>query len=326
MPNYSMHGLVMRVEDPFPGLIELPSSTDPEITVEWTNECQPADLPTEGPDAWSEIPLNHSNDSARFLHLWRKSDAAGIWHLLRFHGRTISEYLIPPSLTHIRIWRNPAVDASNLMKLGMGPVLGLILRLRGHLALHAGSFSIDGRAGLIVGPSGSGKSTLVMALRQAGCTSLADDMTVACMEGRAPTLASGRKSVRLCPDSLSWTGRNPADWPPSLYSEKREVILDGPGIGGTVPLAAIFLLGERRADLTQAFFTPLKTSDALITLSRELYPPFLPFGGGETKNVFGQLSCLVGQIPTFRISRPDTFDALPDLCREMIEIISLTEP
>lgn len=322
MPDYRTHGLALHVAEPCPGLMDLPAGIPPEIWIEWTDERQPAELPATGPDAWREVPLNHRNGSAQFLRFWRKSDETGLWHLLRYHGRATSDYLIPPCLTQIKIERNPLLDADSLMKLGMGPVLGLLLRLRGHLPLHAGSFSVGDRAGLIVGPSGSGKSTLIMALHQAGCALLADDMSVVHTQGATPALAIGRRGVQLCPDSLSWAGEDPAHWPPSLYTEKHDVIVNGCAPEGMVPLAGVFLLGDRRADLTETSLVSTKASEALVTLSGELYPPFLPFGGTESRSVFDHLSRLVGQVPTFRIMRPNRLDALPGLCRQMIDLIA----
>jgi hypothetical protein len=59
----------------------------------------------------------------------------------------------------------------------LGPVLGIVLRHRGVVCLHASSVVIDGRAVAFVGPPGAGKSTTAAALAQRGLPVLADDVT-----------------------------------------------------------------------------------------------------------------------------------------------------
>jgi hypothetical protein len=60
----------------------------------------------------------------------------------------------------------------------LGPVLGILLRFRGALCLHASAVVIDGKAVLFVGPPGAGKSTTAAALARLGHPVLADDIAM----------------------------------------------------------------------------------------------------------------------------------------------------
>ncbi|MEO0344597.1 MAG: serine kinase [Pseudomonadota bacterium] len=75
----------------------------------------------------------------------------------------------------------PAKDApeSYLAYPLLGPVMGLLLHLRGHFLLHASAVEFNGRGYGFVGDKGAGKSTLAAALVQdPGVTLLTDDLLV----------------------------------------------------------------------------------------------------------------------------------------------------
>jgi hypothetical protein len=85
----------------------------------------------------------------------------------------------------------------------LGPVMGVLLRYRGVLCLHASAVAMNGRAVAFVGPPGAGKSTMAAALCQRGYMVLADDITT--IEPRNGTfyVHPAYPGVSLWPDSLS---------------------------------------------------------------------------------------------------------------------------
>ncbi len=72
----------------------------------------------------------------------------------------------------------PALHADEeLLRLPLlGPVMGLLLHLRGMLVLHASAVAVEGRGVVFLGDKGAGKSTLAAALLNAGHQLLADDV------------------------------------------------------------------------------------------------------------------------------------------------------
>jgi hypothetical protein len=65
-----------------------------------------------------------------------------------------------------RIWGTPGESHTmeDLSTYFLGPIMGFILRKRGITALHASSFTLDGRAIVLTGDAGAGKSTTAAAL------------------------------------------------------------------------------------------------------------------------------------------------------------------
>jgi hypothetical protein len=312
MTRFLLHGLIVDAPLPIPGLVAAPPGSPADIAIVWTDRQVLDPLP----EAWAEVPIQHSNGSARFLELWRRE---GGDHLVRFRGATISDYALPAGYRCIEIQRNPAVPEETLLGLALGPVLGVLLRLRGALALHAGAVA-GAKAAMVTGPSGAGKSTLILALCQAGCTLLADDMAVVQAVDTPPRVEAGHRGMRLWNDSLVQSGGDADAWPFAPYTSKRAVTLETRGevAPSSVPLAAIFLLGPRRADVSENQLTRYRPADAMIALSAELYPPFLPLDRTSSGTLFVQLSRLVGVVPVYGVMRPDDFDSVPDLCSRIL--------
>jgi len=109
----------------------------------------------------------------------------------------------------------------------LGPVMGVLLRHRGIICLHASAVAINDRAVAFVGPPGAGKSTMAAALAQGGCRVLADD--IATIEERDGVfyVHPGYPGVCLWPNSIGF-----------LYGEK--------GLAG-----APFMSGDKRCLSTE---------------------------------------------------------------------------
>ena len=58
----------------------------------------------------------------------------------------------------------------------LGPVLGLLLRLRGIVCLHASAVAFDDHCVAFVGSAGAGKSTTAAAFAKLGCGIVSDDI------------------------------------------------------------------------------------------------------------------------------------------------------
>lgn len=86
-----------------------------------------------------------------------------------------------------------------------GPVLSVLLRRRGLLALHASTVEVDGFAVAIVGESGSGKSTLVAAVAGRGVPVVGDDLTVV-EPGERPMVVPGGAGIKLWPEAAARIG------------------------------------------------------------------------------------------------------------------------
>lgn len=80
-------------------------------------------------------------------------------------------------------------------------VAALLAAWRGLVPLHAGAVAVDGRAVLVAGPAGAGKSTLTAGLVDHGARFIADDLVVLSVAAGRITVAPGRPTIRLHPDT-----------------------------------------------------------------------------------------------------------------------------
>jgi hypothetical protein len=256
--------------------------------------------------------------------LWRQATADGVRHLVRFSGGDDhAEYVIAADGGRVDVvWTRPEVEIGDLVHLALGPVLGLILRLEGRVTLHAAAVAIGGRAVAISGHSGSGKSTLVANLIRQGGTLLGDDMSVIDPGTDMPLVLVGQGGLKLWPESLEQLGEAPSDWPAIFDSAKRHVQLGQTLSIAPVPLSAILLLRPFSAEIEEPVLEQLSPREAFLSLSAQLYLPFAPLQPIGQAVLF-QRQCRVASLaPVFKALRPCGLDALPSLCRTIIETIS----
>ncbi len=187
-----------------------------------------------------------------------------------------------------------------------GPVLGLILRLRGLLPLHASSVVVDDRAVLFVGPPQAGKSTTAAAFALSGFRVLADDTSVIRRraDGTFGVFADGFR-LRLWPESAEMLfgseealPRLTPDW------SKRHFDLDESSIpAGPLPLAAIyFLQGEPDEGESEGVFSA-GAAESVVRLAANLAVPGFPDRSMRAREL-DLLSQLVASVSLRRWIRP----------------------
>lgn len=130
----------------------------------------------------------------------------------------------------------------------VGAVMGLVLRLRGVVSLHASAVVVNGAAVCLCGPAGSGKSSTAAAFAMRGHPILTDDVSPLDEIDGAFFVRPAYPRVNLWPDAADalFGGSEPLprispDW------NKRYVPLEHRFHDRPARLAAIYLLGERRA-------------------------------------------------------------------------------
>ena len=297
-------------------------SREPDIELGWLGWRRPQEMPSACEAGWVSIPLQNNKNAK----LWSRASASGTWYLLRIGSIGSAEFLVAPGGRTVSVaWTNPLAESANLVKLMLGPVLGLILRITRRLPLHAGAVAIEGNAVALLGPSGSGKSTLIASLLEHGCTLLSDDLILVDEEGGIPVVRSGQANLKLWPNSLE-----ALDWPANKFppvfpnSSKRTIAVSGPLPYDAAPLAAIFLLETRHAvkpgTAPQASLERLTPSQGILPLLSQLYPPFLPVRPEEHGSLFLHLSRLVKRVPIFRIERSDGLASVPALSRRIVQM------
>ena len=242
-------------------------------------------------------------NTADGLHLhMRYYDGTQFW--LERKGREI--WAVWPETSTIE-------DATSYL---LGPVFGLLLRLRGVTCLHASAIELEGFSVIFVGSEGAGKSTMAAAFARRGYGVLSDDI-VALTEGENGFLITpAYPHLCLWPESVAMLYGSPEAIPQfSSGWEKRRLVLGDHGTRfeeHALPLGAIYLLGERCADAAphvevvqaqEAFLSLVADAFANKILDREL-----------RAREFEVLGRLISSIPIRRVRASKTPGRLDELC------------
>ena len=157
----------------------------------------------------------------------------------------------------------------------LGPVLGLVLRLRGVACLHASAVAIGNGAVAFAGNEGAGKSTTAAAIARRGHGVISDDIVALVERDGAIFVSPAYPYLSLWPDSVNLLygpdkalPRFSANW------EKRQLALAENHLqfqGRPLPLRAIFVLGERSMDETAPYVEALEPREALLALITNSY-------------------------------------------------------
>lgn len=191
----------------------------------------------------------------------------------------------------VNVWSTWPEELSleNTFSYLLGPVLGLLLRLRGITCLHASAVAFDDWCAVFVGAEGAGKSTTAAAFAALGQPVLSDDVVALgwaspVTSKSTPVLDTSRTSlfyvspayphICLWPDSAEMVPGLPENLPRLAPDwDKRRLALGAHGVlyaPRPLPLAAIYIFVERRADLAPAI-EPCLPKTALLSLVANTY-------------------------------------------------------
>jgi hypothetical protein len=157
----------------------------------------------------------------------------------------------------------------------LGPVLGLLLRLRGVTCLHASAVTHAGRAMVFVGSEGAGKSTTAALMAQKGCAVVSDDVVALVEDDGSFYVHPAYPYLCLWPDSVTMV-YGPDKKLPSFSPnwDKRLLSLAGNNLQfetRALPLAAIFVLGERVSAPDAPFLDKMTPREGLLALVANSY-------------------------------------------------------
>jgi len=221
------------------------------------------------------------------------------------------------------IWATwpPASSIENATSYLLGPILGLMLRLRGVTCLHASAVAFGDRSVAFVGQTGMGKSTTAAAFAQKGYGVISDDIVA--LEEREgalhvmpayPHLCLWPESVKMLYDSPEALPRLIPDW------DKRRLDLGDQGTrfeNRCLPLGAIYVLSERRPD-PGPYVESMKPQNALLALVADTYAN--KFLDSEMRaREFAVLGQLVTTVPIRRVYPHEDPARLGELCKVIRE-------
>ncbi len=199
----------------------------------------------------------------------------------------------------------------------VGPVLGLILRLRGMVPLHASAVAIADHAIAFAGPGGAGKSTIAAALARSGYRVVSDDVVVLNEKEHSFTIPPGYPRVNLWAESaeaiMQGSGALPlisAGWDKHFYPLDTHTQFET----RSLPLGAVYILQGRRHDLTAPLIENLTGTAAFVALLGNTYMNYLP-DPDKRRREFELLGRVVARVPIRTIQVPADLSTLLELGR-----------
>lgn len=218
-----------------------------DVEVRW--QCLPAWLDLAGSqerEVWLDSGTASGADPG--VRGWKL--LSGAYFLLVYADQTT--FVIDQAGEEVWVhWPSPLTleDAATYL---LGPVLGLLLQLRGVLTMHASAIAVGGYGLAVVGRSSAGKSTTAAALARRGFALLSDDIAALRREGTTFTIAPSHPQVGLWPDSTTALFGSPESLPrisPTHPTwDKRYLDVDGWGLAfceKAIPLGAMYILEDR---------------------------------------------------------------------------------
>jgi hypothetical protein len=271
--SYSAFGLSLRANRPIPGLTPSTavSLTDTAI---WFGVRPSAPGIGDLPDRpW--YVSGEREEERPVLRVWRPADGA-YFRLLYADG---TEFFVDGEGSEVWATWPDSLTLADAATYLLGPVLGLVLRLRGIACLHASAVTVGDRAIAFVGPPNAGKSTTAAAFGRMNHPVLTDDIVALAPDlDDSPRVLPAYPQLRLWPDSVALLYGSEVALPPLTPTwDKRALDLTQNGYRfeqQTLPLAAIYVLAGRSSD-AEPSIEELRGRECLLTLLANTYVGYL---------------------------------------------------
>jgi hypothetical protein len=327
--EYSILGVALRANLAIPGLAEQASHSLPSIDVR-LGESPPfsGDEVVLAASAQSIYASCYTIESGEpIFRMWRQAD--GAYRYIKYHDGM--EFWFDRECA--RVWCRWAAplnleDATSYL---LGPILGLLLRLRGVTCLHGSAVDIGGRAIAFVGPPGVGKSTTAAALAERGCEVLSDDVVALSEQQPGDSNRDGIANrlhvipagpyLSLWPESVMMLYGSPEAVPCfSSNWEKRRLGDQGGKVrfaNRSLPLGIVYILDARGPEPAPCI-EELDPQAALIGLVGNTCATDIIDGELRAKE-FGVLGQLVTSIPVRKVRPHQDPSRLAALCDVILQ-------
>jgi len=203
----------------------------------------------------------------------------------------------------------------------LGPIFGLVLRLRGQTCLHASSVAIAEQAIVLVGRAGSGKSTTAAALAHRGYPVLCEDVAALITRDSDFWVQPAYPRIRLWPNSVAALYGRPDALPPLTPNWNKHYLDLQQGKvhfqASALPLAAVYVLSDRQTEPYIPQVKALSPQTGLLQLTANTYASgFL--NAQMRADEFDCLARLVNQVPIRQVIPHKDLTYLPLLCDRLV--------
>lgn len=317
---YPVYGLQLRANQRIPGLQSATLPGAPSVEVHVAMAPEEARVTSLRGDTLTYTSPFLLKSGEPMLKVWQLASGAFL-RLDYFDGM---QFWVGAQGTQIwAVWPDSLTleDATTYL---LGPVLGLVLRLRGVTCLHASAVAFGDRAVAFVGDAGAGKSTTAAAFAGRGNAVLSDDIVGLLERDGAFFVLPAYPYLCLWPDSanmLYGAGKTLPRLSPS--DDKRQLSLAGNGLRFEEqprPLKTIFILGERTTGTDAPLVEKHRPQENLLSLVANSYATNLLDAEMRARE-FELLGRLVASVPIWSLrphADPSRIDQLCDLIQSTV--------
>jgi hypothetical protein len=311
---YSAFGLSLRANGPIPGLVASENHTvPPDVAIHLA--VQPPNLHEKatGTEELFYVSSDRDERGEPGFRIWRTASNK----LLRMRYMDGVQFWFDQKGANVWCtWPDPLTEADAAVYL-LGPILGLLLRLRGVTCLHASAAAFGEHAVAFAGPEGAGKSTTAAALGRRGHAVLSDDIVAVEERQGEFYVLPAHPYICLWPESVEM-----------LYQGRKTI----PGFSATwdkgrlslaehnlqfqeraLPLGAVCLLGERSTDAQAPYIETARSRESLMGLIANSYGANLLEKEMRSRE-FELLGRLVAHVPVWRLRPNADGSKIEELC------------
>jgi hypothetical protein len=205
----------------------------------------------------------------------------------------------------------------NTLSYLVGPIMGLLLRLRGAVCLHASAVNVDDFAVIFVGLEGAGKSTTAAAFAQQGFAVLSDDIVALVEREQQFHALPAYKRINLWTDSVKLLYGSPDALPQIIPNwEKTCLQLGEDGKARfeerALRIGAIYALGDSAANSGETV-EGVSQRTALMTLVTNTYATTF-LDAKQRAEEFAVLGRLVTAVPVRKVNAKRGTLRVDELC------------
>ena len=264
--TYSVFGLSLRSNIPIPELVHVDTpSCDSVVSVHMATSPTAGEIPDD-PKTLTYTSAYTEPTGQPALRIWKVADGRFLY--LAYYDRT--QFWMNREGTELWAKWPDSLTIEDAATYLLGPVLGLLLRLRGVTCLHASAVSFGDRAIAFVGSEGAGKSTTAAMLAQKDCAVISDDVVALTERQGAFYVYPAYPYLCLWSDSVTIV-YGPEKKLPSFSAswDKRLLSLAGNHLkfeAQPLPVGAIFAFGERSPLANAPLIESMTPKESLLSL------------------------------------------------------------
>ena len=319
--TYAVFGLSLRCNLPIPNLTTvspaqepsfLESSNDHTVAIHLNSSPHANVAVAPGPEELSYDSPYKDEAGNPALRIWKVAGSRYL-RLAYFDG---TQFWLDREGTEVWATWPGNLEIEDTATYLLGPVLGILLRLRGVTCLHASAVAFGETAVAFVGSPGAGKSTTAAALARHGHAILSDDVVALTERDGSFFVHPAYPYLCLWPESVQSLYGSPDALPRfSANYDKRYLTLGKQELRfaeRALPLAAIYILGDRRGD-PAPLVEELAPQKAFLALVADTFATNMLDSGMRAKE-FEILARLAPSVPVRALHAHHDASRLPELC------------